>query len=612
MLNFIKKHTGIFIFIGLIVSFISLNIILKFTVDDAFLDMTSTKRNSLSQVSIEQAQQLSQPVYVTIYYSSDIAAENPVVAKYAEFVMQFLKQYQHTNPDKIFITVKNPIPYSEAETEARKAGITAFKSNNGESNLYFGAVFKDSNGKILTIPNFSWERDFWLEKDITNILVQINQPQKKVIGLISPVHKMIKREFITGINRYAIIQEMMERYNILELAPNLKEIPLSVDLVLIVEPRKMPLTTIYALEQYVLAGGKVIMLLDLLSEQTDHQMTYETLAEINSLLAPWGVEGSNTLVGSRYYGQKIFLRFGKDDTRQTSYPLWLNLTPEAINQTEPIMKDLSDIRLRTALEIKEKDHAEEISVTPLLKINKGAIYHKEEVDMGKNYIVSGYENDNMPHTLAAIIRGKFQSKFAQAPDFAADNKRPFLYYSVQPSEIIVIGDSDFITDDIWLEDDNLSDNGQFLLKAVDYMLGQPELASLYKSQHKIYQESLGGQLYNTLTSRHAEAISRLQSELQNLKMDYDILHKNVEKGIQNLDAITSKQLNETESKIKDIQTRLQYYNYSIKQAYKIQTQAIVFINMLIIPLVEVLVLFLSYGWYQRRCRRKIKEKFNAR
>lgn len=576
------------------------------------MDMTDTKRNSLSQVSVEQVKLLSQPVFVTVYYSSEISAENPVVGKYAEFVLQFLNQYRNVNPEKFFIAVKNPIPYSEEEKEAKKAGLEAFQTAKGGNNLYFGAVLKDGDGKTLTIPYFSWERDFWLEKDLTNIITQFNQPKKKVVGLISPVHKIIKREFAKGITGYAIAQELMERYNIMELSPSSKEIPSSVDILLLVLPRKIAPMLQYAIDQYVMAGGKVIVLADILSEQADYRMTKETLSDLNKLLTSWGVEASETMVGSRYYGKKIYIRSGQKETRQTSYPLWLNLTKEAINQNEPITKGLSDIRLQTALEFMEKEHTDDISVTPLLKIEDGAIFHKEEMEMGKNYIISSYEADKKMHILSVFIQGKFQSIFAGQPEFATDNKLPFLYYSAKPTEIMLIGDSDLITDNVWLENGELSDNGQFILRAVDIMLGQSEFAPLYKSQSKIYQESLGAQLYNQVTLRHRETISRLQTELQDLKTDYDILSKNVENGVQRMNASTAKQMNEIQDKVKEIENRLQYYNYTIKKAFETQKQYIILINMLIIPLVEILLLILAYNGYIRRSRRKIKEKFNAR
>lgn len=612
MRKFINKCTSIWILIGLIVSFISINVILNLLSDKAFIDMTDAKRYSLSPISIKQAQQLSEPIYITVYYSSDIPAENPIVGKYAEFVLQYLKQYQKANPDKIFITVKNPIPYSEEEKEAKKAQLDAFRSSGGENNLYFGAVFKNSNDKILTIPHFSWERDFWLEKDITNILAQFNNPQKKVIGIISPVHKMIKKDFIKGINSYAVVQELSERYNIWDLAPNIKEIPNNVDAVIFVLPRKMPQMLVYALDQYLMTGGRLIILLDMWSEQTDYKTTYDTMADINKFLERWGVRISDTLVGSRRYGQRIFLRFGKDDIRQTPYPLWLNLTSETINKTESITKNLSKIHLRSPIEITEVPHSDEISITPLIEIDDGAIFHKEEIEMGKNHIVSKYEADQKSHILSALIRGKNSSLFLQAPKFASENERPFLFYNVAPAQILVVGDSDFMTDDVWLEDGELNDNGQFLLNAVDNMVGETEMATLHKSQNRIYQESLGSEIYNKIKAKHVESISRLQNELQSLKIEQDMISKTIESGLQSMDSFTAKRLTEIQDNVKAIQTRLQYYNYRIKKAFETQTQYIIFINMIVIPVLEILALIFGYMWYSRRCRQKIKEKFNVR
>ena len=270
--------------------------------------------------------------------------------------------------------MKNPQPYSETENEAKQEGITPLPSSSGQTNLYFGIVLSDADGKRYKISEFSMERDFWLEKDITTVLSRFNEPNRKIVGLISPLHKMITRRYGRGLESYAFIQELSERYDILELAANVSDIPENIDTLIVVAPLKMPQSLAYALDQYVLRGGKLIMLLDTLVENPRYKMTFDNLNGINRVLANWGVQMSEALVGSRQYGKNEFMKDGNNGWRQTPYPLWLDL-PEATFKTDKaIMTPLKNIHLRSAVELKELEHTDDFKITSLIQLDKGGNY----------------------------------------------------------------------------------------------------------------------------------------------------------------------------------------------------------------------------------------------
>lgn len=609
MQKWIRKYYLMLIICGIVVSIVSLNIMGRLWGETVSLDMTAEKHFSLSEYSKKEAKKLTLPLYVTIYYSEEIAFENPVYARYADFVLHFLEQYQKQNPEKIFITVKNPKPYSETEKEAKKAGIIPFLAASGQTNLYFGAVFSDAQNHTYTQPSFSQERSFWLEKDITTIIARFNRGEKDIVGLISPVHPMIKHTYGQQAENYALIEELAERYDILQLADNIKEIPQEVSVLLVVLPRKMSVNLKYALDQYVLRGGNLILLLDAWSEDLSYKTTLETITEWNKLLSHWGLEVSKGIIGSQKYGETILIKT-LDDSRLSPYPLWLDLPKETFAET-PILASLKQIRVRTAQEVKEKEHSDEIRITPLIQLSEGMLFDNMVNIQNKKDVVSVYKPDDKTHTIAALSEGKYQSMFLSPPLHDYQNKIPFLYYSAAPAKILVIGDSDFIRDDIWLQDKNLSDNGQFILRAVEIFNNQNGMADLYTTQPKIGWESLGQRLYNRIYDVYEERINHLQNELTDLRQEQWSIQEMLRQNKKIIDATTSRRLSELKQQIKSDEEELQFYDYEIKRKLQSQKQSIAFVNITIIPLILVLLMFVIYNTRSRRSYRKVEEKFNV-
>lgn len=608
MLRLFRRSDLLLAIIGLLIIFVSLNIIVQLAMNRTMLDMTDDARYSLSAYSKEQAKQINNPLYITVYYSQALREENPKVARYAEFVLRFLQQYKSVNPDKIFITVKNPEPYSETEKEAKQAGLMPFPSADGQTSVYFGAVFRDSENMVKTIPYFSSDREFWLEKDITIILAQFNMPERKVIGLISPLHKMITREYGKGISTYALVQELSAAYDILPMPDNVSEIPLFIETLLVVAPNKMPDSLMYALDQYVMRGGNLIMLADSLIEEVGYKVPSETLKNLNKLLNGWGVRLSEYSVGSQKYGRRIFISATDNERRQEAYPLWLDLKTEVFNQNADISKGLSDVSLKTPLEILPLKHDESIQITPLISIEEGAEYFLTNTNINKKEVIETYHPEEKPHWLAAEISGKFRSMFMSAPISAQNNQYPFLYYSVRPAQIMLVGESDFICDDVWLENGYLNDNGQFVLKAIEKFSNRQGMAWLYKSQTKELSDSLGNRIYRQIYDKYASKISRLQDELSASQEEYEKIRQSTQK----IDAYTASIINRLKDKIKEAQTRLKYYNYDLKRSFDSKIQSIIFINIVIFPLSIILLLFFGYKWIRRYQKKKIKEKFDAR
>lgn len=605
----ISKYYLLLAILGLILIWISLNIIARLNFNNIMLDMTDTQSYSLSPASQKQVKELPFPVYITVYYSNDISKENPVYGRYAEFVLQFLKQYQQQNPEKIFITIKDPKPFSDNEKEAQKAGLKPYLSADGRTNLYFGAVFTDSEGQTHSIDSFSPARNFWLEKDITTILNQFNREPRNIVGLISPIHRMIDYRYGKKAENYAFIDELSSRYNILSLAENISEIPLNVNVLMVVTPQKMSRNLLYALDQYILRGGKLIILIDKWIEQPQYRITTETINKMNLILKNIGLEMADGILGAQSYGKSIYIS-ETNGGQIVPYPLWLDLSNQVLNHQNNIVSPLKSISMRSPVSIEETEHSDEIKITPLIEIKEGMLFPYDSRIFDKKYIINTWKNDDKSHVLATLSEGKYSSLFKHPPESAKKNNLPYLYYSSKPAKILLIGDSDFLRDDVWLDDEKLNDNGQMLLRAIEIFNEQPQAADLYRSQTRVSQNSLGEKLYNKIYTNHIGEITRLQYEIQELSEDYEHLKQDIQNNNTQMDASVSAHLTKLQDKIKQKQDRLKFLDYELKRNLSAQKQNIIFINLIAIPFVLIILMLLGYILLNRFHNHRIKEKYN--
>jgi len=186
-----------------------------------------------------------------------------------------------------------------------------------------------------------------------------------------------------------------------------------------------------------------------------------------------------------------------------------------------------------------------------------------------------------------------------------------MFYSAKPTQIVVVGDSDILRDDVWLEGEILNDNGQFLWRAIDVLNGHEEQSVLYKTQHQSAQKSLGEQLYEKIVSKYQEKANQKISELNELKQEYDSLQNRINSGQQNMDAYLAMKINKIRDDVLKIEQILQQYDYNIQKSFAYKKQIIIWINILLIPLLIVMLWLGGYQMYIRNRRKQVKEKYDA-
>ena len=625
----LKQNTSMFVFIGLLITiFISLMIVFSLIGGKYKFDLTDNKRFSLSPASKKILETQKSPLYIRVFLSDNLVKESPIYASYSSFVLRFLKQYQKPNSK---LEVINPEPYSAWEDEAKKFGIKAIPDFSGQNNHYFGAVITDSTGKNYIIPHFLPARGGQLEIDISRIMSAINRETKPTVGIISPSLPLLEKGYGQTPSKWSILQLLENEYNVVFLSAKSFQIPLNIDVLVVINPNKNYLLLTYALDQYVLRGGRLLILNDTFSEYTvkHHNILSYTPINLNKLFQNWGfLQNETDIVGDYQLGEITTFNNGTHQQTQ-NFPFWMLLTREQINSQNPITAQISSLHLNTAGHftiLPETQNDKNKHVVPLLTTTSQAgILNFQTFAQHKQYEVSSLlQNTKKKYNLALLAEGSFDSAFTEnilKTEEITHKMYPYLPHSIAQGKIIAIADSDILDTENW-GDISLSEqnsvygvipqfeNATFILHAIDYLAGITDNLAI-SSKEMSNPETVGETLYKNILNQYATEYNNQHIELSLAQAEKENISKNIAQKEQNLTLTKIKEIDRREKKISQLKQNLKQLSYKIKKEKQKQIDDIIYKNTMFLPGGIILFILLLFLGIRKHRRKVVKETFNA-
>lgn len=178
--------------------FLGMNIISNETLTSARLDLTENRLYTLAPGTYNILSDISEPISIRLYFSSEQLAGLPQLANYGKRVKDLLNEYVANSNGKIKLYVIDPAPFSEAEDEAVGAGIRQLSlGSNGEVG-YLGLVATNTTDDREVIEVLSPDQENALEYDLTKIIYKLNDPKKRIIGLITDLPILSETDQQTG------------------------------------------------------------------------------------------------------------------------------------------------------------------------------------------------------------------------------------------------------------------------------------------------------------------------------------------------------------------------------------------------------------------------------
>lgn len=605
----------------LIILFFALNLLAGVGVRGARVDLTEGRAFTLTSGSREIARSFEEPVKLTLYYSSKLAQGQPQYQGYYQRVHEMLEEYTRAGKGKIKLEVVDPEPFSDAEDAATAAGLQGVPVGPQES-IYFGLVGVNSVDTREVIPFFHPARENFLEYDISRMLYSLGHPKRKTIGLISSLPIQGGFDFDPRTRQplrtpsWQIVEEARKQFEIKPLGQSIKSVEDNIDVLWLVHPQKLDDATLYAIDQFVMKGGKLIAFVDPLCENQESQqqqgMPTDRASHLEKLLDAWGIEvAPGKLAADKATSLEVQMG-DRNRPELVQFVVWLGLKKDQMAKDDPITGQLQNINIGTGgiIQVKPQPpsppgqtpppappHA---TITPLLHTSATAMEMPAEV-MGMQpdpkAMLKIYTPGTEELVIAARLSGEVPSAFPNGAPPPAENSAntappaPGLAKSNGSINVILVADVDMLSDGLWVRQQNflgqtltqkLADNGDFVLNAFENLSGSSDLMSIRarKSEQRPFEvvDKMRREAQDRFRAQEDELMKKLQAteaELQKLQAEKGkdnqfVLSADQQKALEKFRAeyaSTNKQLRQVRLSLnKDIEglgTRLKFINIGL-------------------------------------------------
>ena len=498
----------------------AVNILSATVFTSARLDLTENRLFTLSDGTHNILEGLKEPITIRLYLSEDLVRSLPAVNSYSTRIKGLLEEYERASSGMVEVRIIDPEPFSEEEDRAVGYGLSGVPLSGGNDTLYMGLVGTNALDDEDIIPFLSTSRESFIEYDITRMVYNLSSPELPVIGLLSslPINGMGPQAALRGLTAPAwMVMEQVEKlFEVRTIEASATEIPQDVDVVLLVHPKQLGDATLYAIDQFVLGGGRLLVFIDphAESEQAPPQampmLPSSRNSELEKLLSAWGVESEpGKVVGDLQLAAKVRMQ-REQQILTLDYPVWLNVLPELFDQEDTVTAELGNMTFATPGYLQPLESAS-TSFRPLIETTENAALFDakrlldptaDPQDLLRDYVPAGHAM-----VLAARIEGPVKSAFPDGPPAPAESKgdeaearsegakkedvekkaREHLSESRDDINVIVVADTDMLADRFWVEVQEFlgnriaipsAANGAFMVNALDNLVGSNDLISV--------------------------------------------------------------------------------------------------------------------------------------
>ena len=417
-------------------------------------DLTAERLYTLSEGSRAVLGQLDKDVTLK-YFVSSSAAEMPMALKtYATQVENLLEEYDRAAGGALAIEKFDPKPDSDAEEWAQRYGVEPQSVNPFGSPIYFGLVAVCGD-KEETLGTLTPRTEATLEYDITRLVTRVAWPERPVVGVMTSVEGVLAKadprmmQMRRPPQGWAAFGELAKDYDVREVSPTVEEIDPAVKTLVVLHAKNLTDKTLYAIDQFVCRGGKLIACVDPMSlktllSQPQNQMMMgggNEPSTLGKLFEAWGVTFDPKQITCDLAAAT---KLNNGQGMVNDEPAFLTLGADNMEKSDLLVSRLTQVMFPFAGAFAFDGKDSDLVFTPVITTSSE---HSAETDAMGMMMGGGSRSakpDGKARVVAARLSGTFKTAFPKGPDGTNDVSNAV---ASGKSAVMLFADSDFLADD---------------------------------------------------------------------------------------------------------------------------------------------------------------------
>jgi ABC-type uncharacterized transport system involved in gliding motility auxiliary subunit len=495
------------------------------------IDLTEDKLYSLSDGTKAIVSSLPEPLELLFFYSESATKDNPPIRSYGFRVQELLREIVIESDGQLTFKLIDPEPFSEEEDLAKQFGIQPVPLSQGGEGIYFGLVAVQAQSDLElnlrqseTLPLIRPDQEEFLEYETMKLVSRVSRPELPTIGILTELTIDGGFDPVSGrpSEPWMIMDIIRQLYSVRRLDIAASVIDEDIDILMIIHPEDLSEQTLYAIDQFVLTGGKSMIFLDpnadsMVARSAQGIMVPAGLSSsLPGLLESWGVQfDSQKVLADSDLALRVMLG---QRSRPVAHLGMLGAKRSALSQDDIITSDLETLNLSSAGVISAIEGSP-MKFEPLVQSSAQAMlmdvsYFSEVSD--PSTLFDQFEPTGEVYTIAARVSGPLKTSFknGRPPQLASEDSNieteeqdSLALASINPADpeeetadgethlesskseanLLIFADSDFLSDRLWVQISQFlgqripqpfANNADFVINALDNLAGDSSLVSI--------------------------------------------------------------------------------------------------------------------------------------
>ena len=567
------------------------------------LDLTDGRVQTLSEGTKKLLRGLESPVKLKLYISRGEQAMPVQLRSFAQRVEDLAREFKSVAGDKLLIELYDPKPDSDDEDAAQLDGIEPQQLFTGEQ-FYLGLTASQLERK-QAIPAVSAQRERLLEYDLARAIARVATAERPVLGLMSALP--ILGERFNPMTRqssepWVLANELKRDFTIKQVPLMAEAIDPEIKTLLLIHPRDIPDSVEFALDQFVMRGGKLIAFVDPYAYFDQQQSPMPGIggggssSSLPTLFKAWGLEmNPGKVLADVVYASGAGQRYT---------PTVLTLNRTAFNKDDVVTSQIETLlyAFGGAFDVKP---VEGLKVTELVKGSPNSMLVDNIVStVSGEAAMKGFQPDNKSRPLALRLTGKFKTAFQDGKpksDKKNSKEEPFLKETASENSVILVADVDMLNDGAAVDVQEVfgrrivvpsNGNIAFAQAMVEQFTSGDVLTSLRSRATSFRPLTVVREMEAEAQKQYFGRLKSLEDELQKTNEKLQELQKARGAGAKSAQLMTPEQQLEIENFRKRV-TETRHELKELRKNLRQDSEALVFwtkvVNIVLIPFLVVLI-----------------------